>query len=218
MKGVFFINQLNLLNDFLSKYKVFIIIISVLLVLVAVLLFNQFKADENASAPSDLINETVLEDTSTHEKQTENASQKNIEIIVDIKGAVKNPNTYTMKSNDRVQQLVNKAQLRSDVDLTQVNLAERLTDQKMIIIPSKNDTTSPTAHHSSQSQNKTQPINLNTAEESDLTQIPGIGPAKAQTILMYREEHGQFQSIDELKEVKGIGDKTFENLKEYFVV
>ena len=56
-------------------------------------------------------------------------------------------------------------------------------------------------------------INLNTATKDDLVGLPGIGPAKAQAILDYRQAHGGFKSVDELKDVKGIGAKRFEKLK-----
>lgn len=161
---------------------------------------------------------------SSDEEKNESLNHKDeqpMKVVVDIKGAVRKPNIYTMMSDDRVQQVVEKADPLPDADLSQVNLAEKLTDQKLIWIPSKNDQlvqTAPTNGQSNSGDDMTQPINLNTAEESDLIEIPGIGPSKAQMILDYREEHGQFKSLEELKEVKGIRDKTFENLKDYFVV
>ncbi len=57
-------------------------------------------------------------------------------------------------------------------------------------------------------------ININLADLSELDSLPGIGPARAQDIIDYRKENGQFQSIEELKNISGIGDKTFENLKD----
>ena len=59
---------------------------------------------------------------------------------------------------------------------------------------------------------------MNSADESTLTTLPGIGPSKAQAIHSYREENGSFQSIEDLKNVSGIGEKTFEKLKEFIDV
>lgn len=61
-------------------------------------------------------------------------------------------------------------------------------------------------------------VNINTATEAVMTTLPGIGPSKAQAIIAYRDEHGHFQTVDELKNVTGIGDKTFEKLKELITV
>jgi len=61
-------------------------------------------------------------------------------------------------------------------------------------------------------------ININTAGEIELDKLPGIGPARAADIIEYRDSHGGFQSIEELKNIKGIGDKTFENLKDLITI
>jgi len=67
-------------------------------------------------------------------------------------------------------------------------------------------------------ENQSDKININTADATELDKLPGIGPAKAADIIAYRESKGGFQTIEELKEVKGIGDKTFENLKDLVTV
>ncbi|BGE82285.1 helix-hairpin-helix domain-containing protein [Staphylococcus petrasii] len=115
-----------------------------------------------------------------------------------------------------------------EADVTQINLSERLTDQKMINVPSKNDANKTSSSQTSSeningktstqnapTQNK---VNLNTATESDLLNVPGIGPTKVKEILEYKQKNGQFNSVDNLKEIKGIGGKTFEKIKDYFTV
>ncbi|WP_234014766.1 ComEA family DNA-binding protein [Staphylococcus chromogenes] len=90
----------------------------------------------------------------------------------------------------------------------------------MIYVPKKGEATSAqgiTPSLSNQDSQK-QPINLNLAQESDLVEVPGIGPSKAQSIIAYRDEKGGFKSVEDLKEIKGIGEKTFEKLKDYFTV
>lgn len=67
-------------------------------------------------------------------------------------------------------------------------------------------------------ENETDKININTADATELDKLPNIGPARATDIIAYREENGGFQSIEELKNIKGIGDKTFENLKDLVTV
>lgn len=61
-------------------------------------------------------------------------------------------------------------------------------------------------------------ININTADAADLDKLPGIGPVRAADIISYRQSRGDFQSIEELKNIKGIGDKTFENLKDLVTI
>ncbi|PNZ82676.1 ComE operon protein 1 [Staphylococcus microti] len=199
-------------------------IMGVLLAITIIVLLLNFHSQQREVTPSEpLIQEAVTNNASADTKLSHQSSpqtQQPTAIVVDIKGAVKHPNTYQMMSDDRMKQLLDKAEALPTADLSQINLAEKLSDQKMIYIPQKGEQTKNSGATTSNTTNgaQGQPINLNTAQLSDLTTIPGIGPAKAQAILAYREEKGQFQSVEELKEVKGIGDKTFENLSSYFTV
>jgi competence protein ComEA len=65
---------------------------------------------------------------------------------------------------------------------------------------------------------KTALININTADEAQLTSLKGIGPVKAKAITQYRQEHGPFKTVDDLKKVPGIGDKTLASLKPFITV
>lgn len=139
-----------------------------------------------------------------------------------------------MKSTDRVKQLLDKAQILDNADLSTINLAEKLLDQKVIYIPKKGESAIANVNGSSKSNDRQQEqtsslknegnvvqqgkINLNTASESQLLSINGIGPTKAKSIVEFREQHGKFESVDQLKEVKGIGAKTLEKISDFFVV
>ncbi|WP_194750220.1 helix-hairpin-helix domain-containing protein [Staphylococcus chromogenes] len=163
---------------------------------------------------------TLTENIATSDTISEKESTQVTDIIVDVKGAVKKVQPYTMKSNQRVKDVLEKAGILPQADLSQINLAEKLIDQKLIYVPKQGEATSAqgiTTSLSNQDSQK-QPINLNLAQESDLIEVPGIGPSKAQSIIAYRDEKGGFKSVEDLKEIKGIGEKTFEKLKDYFTV
>ncbi|UXR77350.1 MULTISPECIES: helix-hairpin-helix domain-containing protein [unclassified Staphylococcus] len=213
---------LSQLQAWCLKNRLLVVISGIVLVGLLVV-FVQFAPTE----PEPVANPLPLQQNasfetgkSTHDhNKMQNNQQQPIPIVVDIKGAVKRPNTYQMMSDDRIKQLLDKAGILPNSDLSQINLAEKLTDQKMLYIPKKGEQPKAVvASNDRPSSTDNQPVNLNTAQLSDLTNVPGIGPAKAQAILSYREEKGQFQSVEQLKEVKGIGDKTYENLSTYFTV
>lgn len=181
------------------------------------LYFNTSQSNEQAAQANPT---TLTENIATSDTISEKESTQVTDIIVDVKGAVKKVQPYTMKSNQRVKDVLEKAGILPQADLSQINLAEKLIDQKLIYVPKKGEATSAqwiTTSLSNQDSQK-QPINLNLAQESDLVEVPGIGPSKAQSIIAYRDEKGGFKSVEDLKEIKGIGEKTFEKLKDYFTV
>lgn len=152
---------------------------------------------------------------------------ENKTVIVDIKGAVEHPDVYKMKGSDRIKDVLEKAKLQKDADLTQVNLSEKLTDQKLIYIPSTSEMKNTITHSDDiNKRSNTKPlnslttdkINLNTASETDLLKIPGVGPTKVKEILDYRSKNNHFHSIEDIKNIKGIGDKTFEKIKDYITI
>lgn len=149
---------------------------------------------------------------------------KETKIFIDIKGAVKHPNVYEMSSSNRVIDALNKAEVLKDADLSQLNLSEKLVDQKLIYVPKKGENSmkinsqQSTLNSSDVKINTNQPLNLNSATEEQLKNIPGIGPSKAKEILNYREQNHGFNSIDDLMKIKGFGKKIFEKLKEHFTI
>jgi len=133
-------------------------------------------------------------------------------MYVDVKGAVNHPDVYQVNGNERVDDLIELAGgFTEDAAESQLNLAEKVFDEMVIYVPVQDE-----------EQNITPPgndkVRINVASQEEIESLPGIGPAKALTIIQYIEENGAFQSIDELEQVTGIGAKMVENLVEYVQV
>ncbi|KRK46335.1 helix-hairpin-helix domain-containing protein [Dellaglioa algida] len=171
--------------------------------------------------------------SSSSEKRSSNheGSSDGAKIVVDIKGNVKSPGIYTMRVGMRISQAIDSAGgFLSSADQKQINLAQKVTDEMIIYVPAKGEIKSSPAvmnagqsssgvntestSNSNEKSNGGQTVNLNTATKEQLQELTGIGPKKAEQILQYREEHQSFKTTDEIKEVGGIGDKTFESLKD----
>lgn len=154
------------------------------------------------------------------------------EVMVDIKGAVRNPGVYAMQEGKRVTDAVQLAGgLLKDANSNAINLSQHVTDEMVIYVPKKGEsgsTTVATTDASTMTGSPSSPagvttsptptVHLNHASLTDLENLPGIGPAKAQAIFSYRETNGPFKTIDDLANVTGIGDKTIERLSPYLVL
>ncbi len=136
-------------------------------------------------------------------------------IMVYITGAINAPGVYELPRKSRVCELIDIAGgFTEDAQKDVVNLADFLYDAQQIIVPRiGEDFVSGAA-----TKNKKWTISdLNRASAVDLESINGIGPSTAQKIISYRESHGHFNSLDELSNISGIGHKTIEGLKEFFI-
>ncbi|UQW82714.1 helix-hairpin-helix domain-containing protein [Staphylococcus edaphicus] len=230
------------LKAIFDKYKLVIINAGVLIVLLIIICWYMFYNTNNIDSTNnrnigiddstEIINKQNKMETKSGKTSALKNENKVSDIFVDIKGAVKHPNIYKMKNIDRVKQLVDKAVLLPDADLSKINLAERLQDQKVIYIPkigekvqenkalnnnAINNIHSATTEDNTDSSNL-EKVNLNTANESQLVLVKGIGPSKAKAIIEYREQHGAFESVEQLKDVKGIGAKTLEKISSKLTV
>lgn len=218
-----------------ERYKIYKIYMIMGLVILALIIFIlRPSGTDNEIVRDDIKKSTEQQagdkskfnsEKSTSKKQSnesnEHITSKTKNIIVDVKGAVEHPDIYEMKDNQRVKDVLNKAQIKQNADLTRINLSEKLVDQKMIYVPEKGmNIASPNATPSINNSSGTvqTKVNLNTAKETELTTVNGLGPQKAKAIIEYREKKGSFNSVDQLKEVKGIGEKSFEKLKDYFTI
>jgi competence protein ComEA len=211
---------MSTLKDWIMEHKFYV----VAAVLVAIGGYYFYSQDSGNLAASQPAIEQQLQNTEEKEKMDEEpaATQKEERMMVDIKGQVKMPGVYQANEGERIIDLISRAGgLTELADQTGVNFAQHVEDAMVIYIPAVGEEGSPLSGTTesqpipsggvSQNQGK---INLNKADETELQNLPGIGPAKAAAIIEYRSTSGPFNAVEDLKNVSGIGDKTFEKLKD----
>lgn len=164
----------------------------------------------------------IFSESEVETPPTESVETTKNEIAVYVSGQVKTPAVITLEDDGRLRLVdaVNAAGGMTELaDTAAINLAEPLSDGQHIHVPTKeiffrdipaqsNDTNA----------NSSNMININTADAKELEKIKGIGPALAGRIIEYRESNGAFKSIEEIKKVRGIGDKTFEKMRDEITV
>jgi competence protein ComEA len=135
--------------------------------------------------------------------------------VVHVTGAVRHPGVYRLPSWARLDLAVRRAggpARRADLDA--VNLAATIADGQQVVVPARSVGGSAAAAGVSAGTGTEGPIGLNTATAEQLDQLDGVGPATAEKILEWRKQHGGFSSVDDLKQISGIGPKRFEALKD----
>ena len=166
----------------------------------------------------------VSKDSSSEKEMKKEEKEESLEqdqITVDVKGAVRSPGIYDLPVGSRVHDAVQKAGgLTEEADSKSLNLAQKVSDEALVYVPSKGEeaTSQQAASGTSPSTSKEKKVNLNKASLEELKQVKGLGGKRAQDIIDHREANGKFKSVDELKKVSGIGAKTIEKLKDYVTV
>lgn len=173
-----------------------------------------------------------IDDYEVIENITEEEPVDTQEILVHVTGAVKREGIVRLKEGARIADAIEAAGgVTEKTNIGQVNLAYEVEDGQKIYIPSIDDkkeegvekiiekeyvTSEPgdeVVLEEESNNNKNDKININTANLIELQEIPGVGEATAQKIISYREENGKFKNIEDIKNVKGIGDSKFEDMK-----
>ena len=151
------------------------------------------------------------------------------EIIVDIKGAVVNPGIYHLKSNAIVQDVITLAGgLSEDADTSNLNLSKKVTDEMVITVYTheevkdleKQEAIVEIGNESKDDDDTTISglVSINTASLEELMTLPGIGEAKAKSIIQYRENCGKFAKKEDLLNISGIGEKVYAELEAYITI
>ncbi|AWB91760.1 helix-hairpin-helix domain-containing protein [Aeromicrobium chenweiae] len=147
------------------------------------------------------------------------------QVVVDVAGKVRRPGIVTVPRGSRVYQAIEAAGgVKGQVDTTSLNLARELTDGEQILVGldpvdvGGAPAPAAAAPGTGASAPSVAKINLNTATAEQLDTLPGVGPVTAQAILGWREDNGRFSSVDDLLDVKGIGEATLAELRDLVVV
>lgn len=195
------------------------------IVLIGVVIYNVYLNNEKFDLSENLVleNKTMAEATNT-------VDDEDI-VVVHITGCVKNPGVVKLKEGSRIEDAIEAAGgLTDDADISNVNLAYVLDDGTKIKIPSVNEIGKDDSYISEESGadvilnensgglEKSSIVNINKASEVELQTLPGIGPSLAGRIIEYRETNGKFKSIEDIKNVSGIGETKFDSIKDFITV
>lgn len=203
----------------LDKKLMVKVIAGVILIAVA---FTVYLVKNRASEEDLTISVIPGSEHESAENPTDSAIEEEVMIMVDVAGAVNNPSVVELPEGSRVFEAIEKAGgLTMEGDTGSINRAEILTDGQKIYIPTKQEVKNGSIADGTSSvlvTGQSGLININTADSATLQKIPGVGPATAEKIISYRNENGKFKSITDIKNVSGIGDKTFEKMKKKITV
>ena len=152
---------------------------------------------------------------------TEESTGTAAKLMIDIGGEVNEPKVAELPEGSRVEDAIKAAGgTTPEADMTGINRAAFVADGEKIFIPAtgSSDDTEGIKNAGQSVTDQDGKININTADSAALQELNGVGPATAEKIISYREKNGRFKSVEDIKNVSGIGDKTFEKLKEHIKV
>ena len=203
--------------NFIKEKKTIIFIILIIIILIGKNIYNSTqKYNNNVDVNQVVVNETK------DEKEIEEKI-----IAVHITGAIKNAGVIRIEENSRIEDVIEKAGgLTEDADITNVNLAFIVEDGVKMRIPSTNDkdkidiVTESSGSEVIDGNDETSKglININKASQAELETLNGIGPSLALKIIEYREQNGKFKTISDIKNVSGIGENKFNNIRDFIDV
>lgn len=222
---------------FWYRHRKVILLIVISIILIGGIIY--FYIDKNSSRKNEVKKKEVVVDKQITKKKNEKETGEDL-FKVDIKGEVKKPGIYSGKENTRVIDIINMAEgLTDDADTTVINLSKKIEDEMVIIIYSKEEvnnfvktkekekilnenckhpentnlTNDACINYQSNSSISTDKININKATIEELMKLTGIGESKAKSIISYREKNNGFKSIEEIKQVEGIGDNLYAQIE-----
>lgn len=160
--------------------------------------------------------EEIGSEKSETSKKEETKEKKSIYVYVC--GAVMQAGVYELQQDSRVYEAIQKAGgFAENADISEINQAALLQDEEQIYVPAAGEVDH-SLKEAGEAGDASGKVNLNTATKEELMTLAGIGESKANSIIKYREEHGKFQSIEDIKQIEGIKDGVFQKIKDLITV
>ena len=210
----------------MNKTKIIIIATIILICSIAIVykIIDIVKGEGTEIIYSNIISENIID----NQEQKNDTYQTTSKIKIHIIGEVTEEGIIELEEGERISDAIEKAGgVTQNADLSKVNLAYILQDGQKLYIPSMNDDNNVqyistengegiiAENNINDKSGINKKVNINKASQSDLENIPGVGPSLAQKIISFRDENGKFKNVEDLKNVSGIGDKKFESIKDY---
>ena len=236
-----------MMYEFNKKQKVIIVIIGSMII-IAFLYYIYTKEDNMVISTEETAEKNLVGNTVENLEENEETTKENTnKIVVHVSGAVNKEGIVELEENSRISDAISKAEgLKENADTKKINLAYKLEDGMKIYIPTIEESMNQNEQNQNESQSlmdqtsqyitssseiiqdgqtngtsetKTnEKININTATQTELETLPGIGPSTSLKIVNYRKENGNFKTIEDIKEVSGIGEVKYENIKDLICV
>ncbi|MCR1286919.1 helix-hairpin-helix domain-containing protein [Shouchella clausii] len=198
----------------IKKYALYGGGVTICTLIVVVLVFVDFREERGT------VSEIPPWLEESEEAELEEETEDGV-LVVDVKGMVASPGVYELEVGSRLFEAIEKAGGFTDsANREGVNLALRLEDEMVVYVPEEGEEegAGPVLAVEMNETDHEDTININEATEADLLTLQGVGPSKAAAIIGYREENGSFATVEELMNVSGIGEKTFEALEPFIRV
>lgn len=209
------------MKNFLKHNKPALFIGLILLVAIGVYYFIHLEGGGGGTQVSNewIEEELPMDSNEPQPLELEENPQEEENLVVDVKGAIKSPGVYEMKLGDRVIDVIEQAGgLHENADSNNINFAMKLVDEMVLYIPIVGEELTPEPTVGGVQNQGDGKVNLNKASEAELQTLTGVGPAKATAIIEYRDQNGGFKKVEEIMEISGIGEKTFEKFKDQITV
>ena len=208
--------------EILNKKQKIIVVVLITIMCIVIGYYIISKTEKYDYSDIEKISNIIEEDQEVDDNIIEN------KIVIHITGEVEEEGVIELEKGARISDAIEEAGgTTEEADLSNVNLAYSLSDGQKVKIPNINEKDEEIIVVEEkagdniiieENKSKEEKININKAAQTEIETLPGIGPSTALKIINYRNEHGKFKNIEDIKNVSGIGDSKFENIKEYICV